>query len=62
MLSLLLFYKDAKAMKVDGAPCCFVVIFFSIMAIKTNFLTALFAGYLLPLSIGLKQSNDGNNS
>lgn len=49
-------------MKVDGAPCCFVVIFFSIMAIKTNFLTALFAGYLLPLSIGLKQSNDGNNS
>jgi len=32
------------------------------MAIKTNFLTALFAGYLLSLSIGLKQSNDGNNS
>ena len=32
------------------------------MAIKINFLAALFAGYLLPLSIGFKQSNDGNNS
>ena len=32
------------------------------MAIKTNFLAALFTGYLLPLSIGFKQSNDGNNS
>jgi hypothetical protein len=28
MLSLLLFYKDAKAMKVEGVICCFVVIFF----------------------------------
>jgi hypothetical protein len=54
MLSLLLFYKDAKAMKVEGVICCFVVNFFSIMTTKTNFLAALFAGYLLPLSIGLK--------
>jgi hypothetical protein len=29
---------------------------------KTNFIVVLYAGYLLPLSIGLKQSNDGNNS
>ena len=32
------------------------------MAIKTNFLAALFTGFLLPLNIGFKQSNDGNNS
>ncbi len=32
------------------------------MAIKTNFLAALFAGYLLSLNLSLKQSNDGNNS
>jgi len=29
---------------------------------KTNFIVVLYAGYLLPLNIGLKQSNDGSNS
>jgi len=29
---------------------------------KTNFIVILYAGYLLSLNIGLKQSNDGNNS
>ncbi len=32
------------------------------MAIKTNFLAALFAKCLLSLNLSLKQSNDGNNS
>ena len=61
MLSLLLFYRDAKAMKEDGDLCCFAAIFFE-NGDKTNFIAVLYAGYLLPLSIGLKQSNDGNNS
>jgi hypothetical protein len=39
MLSLLLFYKDAKAMKEDGDLCCFAAIFFSKMAIKQTLLS-----------------------
>ena len=48
-------------MKVDGDLCCFAAFFFE-NGDKTNFLTALFAGYLLSLNLSLKQSNDGNNS
>lgn len=48
-------------MKEDGDLWCFAAIFFE-NGDKTNFIVVLYAGYLLPLSIGLKQSNDGNNS